>query len=334
MRTTKLNTWQVLFVVLCFVSSFKVIGHESRPAYLEINEQSPGLLQINWTRPIRDGRALNIHPVFPVICRPLQSVSRYQLAGLIHERWILDCSEAPLPGQSLSIFGLNNTISDVLLRFQREDGSHYMQVIDKERPDFMFPAVREPVTNITVHYFYLGVEHIAEGVDHLLFVFALLLLINGLWNLIKTITAFTLAHSITLAAAVLGYVHVPSGPVEAVIALSIVFLACELLRADRHSISRRWPWLIAIVFGLVHGLGFAGALSEIGLPEGDIPLALLMFNLGVEFGQVMFVIFALAVLTLLRQFLREKLNRVEFIGSYAVGGVAAFWLVERVAGFY
>ena len=144
--------------------------------------------------------------------------------------------------------------------------------------------------------------HILSGADHLLFVLGLLLLIQGFWNLVKTITAFTLAHSISLMAAILGKVHVPSTPVEAVIALSIMFLACELLRSDSQSFSRRLPWLIAAVFGLVHGLGFAGGLSEIGLPQGDIPLALFMFNIGVEAGQIVFVTLAITLLEGLRKF--------------------------------
>ncbi len=323
-----------LLCLLLLTGSIPALAHESRPAYLEIKEGSAGLLEINWTRPIRAQRALNIQVVFPESCRTGGANTGRQLQGLMYEKWVMDCGATELSGKEVTIAGLSNTISDVLLRFQSRDGTVHMSVLDNKNPVFIFPSVTEPIKNIAPYYFKLGVEHILKGADHLLFILGLLLLIQRFWNVIKTITAFTLAHSISLIAAILGYVHVPSAPVEAVIALSIVFLACELVRENKHNLSRRLPWLVAAVFGLVHGLGFAGALSEIGLPEDDIPLALLMFNLGVETGQVLFVIFAIAVLQLLRRIIRDWFDKIELASSYAIGSIAAFWLFDRVSGFY
>ncbi|MFT5133353.1 MAG: hydrogenase/urease accessory protein HupE [Gammaproteobacteria bacterium] len=324
----------LLFITLLLASSPQISAHESRPAYLDIKEESPGILYVNWTRPTRDDLALNIHPVLPEDCDSKEERAVYQLQGLLHERWVLDCGENGLTGKQIGISGLSNTISDVLLRFQTVDGKTHVAVLDTKNPVFIVSLDAVAVTNIAAYYFKLGLKHISSGADHLLFVLGLLLLINGFWKIIKTITAFTLAHSISLFAAILGYVHVPSTPVEAVIALSIMFLACELLRVNVRSLSKRLPWLIAAVFGLVHGLGFAGGLFEIGLPEGDIPLALFMFNVGVEAGQLLFVVAATGVLQVLRKFLLSWYDTIEKTTSYVMGSIAAFWLIERVSGFY
>ncbi|MEM8769960.1 MAG: HupE/UreJ family protein, partial [Pseudomonadota bacterium] len=190
-------------------------------------------------------------------------------------------------------------------------------------------------------YTILGVEHILEGVDHLLFVLALLFVVSTNWKLIQTITAFTVAHSITLGLATLGYINMPSAPVEAAIALSIVFLCVEIVhtRRGRKSLTFSYPWIVAFAFGLLHGLGFAGALADIGLPPTEIPLALLFFNLGVEIGQLIFVFSVLAILALLR-FLAgvTRDSNVFLLGErvvvYAVGVTASFWLLERSAAVF
>ena len=192
--------------------------------------------------------------------------------------------------------------------------------------------------NTALRYLGLGIEHILLGVDHLLFVLGLLLLVRGSWTLIKTITAFTLAHSITLALATLGVVEVPSPPVDAAIALSIVFLGAEILRArqGRPGLAARAPWVVAFAFGLLHGLGFAGALSQLGLPPGEVPQALLFFNVGVEIGQLMFVPTFLALVWALRALQVSWPRWSEPLPAYAIGTVAAFWFIERasaVVGF-
>jgi hypothetical protein len=314
--------------------SFGLSADESRPAYLDIKQQSIGVLHVNWTRPVLNDRALNIRPVFPTSCESKEIISAYQLQGLIHERWILECEGPELSGKQIEISGLSNTISDVLIRSQRLEGKVQLKVLNNKNPIFIFTAATPSLTSVAFDYFKLGVLHIKGGNDHLLFVLGLLLLIQGFWNIIKTITTFTLAHSLSLALAVLGYVQVPSAPVEALIALSIMFLACELVRVDMQSLSRRFPWLVAAVFGLVHGLGFAGGLEEIGLPPGDIPLALLMFNIGVEAGQILFVLFALILLEILNKFFTVWFDKIKFVTSYAMGSIAALWLIERVSRFY
>jgi hydrogenase/urease accessory protein HupE len=339
-RIRQLFTWslkkvaQLFTINLLALFAFAAAAHESRPAYLEISASGQSVLTINWTRPVLEGRVLQIHPVFPDTCKGQGGYNSYQMAGLLHERWLLECADEDLINQKIAITGFANTITDVLLRFQARDGRTHVKLLDITDPVFLIPAETAAVENVAPYYFRTGIQHILEGNDHLLFVLALLLLLNGFWLVIKTITAFTLAHSISLAAAVLGYVHVPSTPVEAVIALSIMFVACELLRDDNRSLSRRLPWLIAAVFGLVHGLGFAGALAEIGLPEDEIPLALFMFNIGVEAGQVMFIILASVILLLLRRVMQTSYQQLEKISSYGIGSIGAFWLIERISNFY
>jgi hypothetical protein len=185
-------------------------------------------------------------------------------------------------------------------------------------------------------YLRLGVEHILFGIDHLLFVLGLILLVGGLGPLMKTITAFTLAHSITLGLATLGVVRIPQAPVEAVIALSIVFLAAELVRQGRGEtgLTARRPWLVAFAFGLLHGLGFAGALSDVGLPPGDVPSALLLFNVGVEAGQLAFVVAALALVRAVQSLPAPAWRRLEGVSAYAIGSLAAFWVMQRISGFW
>ena len=181
----------------------------------------------------------------------------------------------------------------------------------------------------------MGLEHILEGVDHLLFLLALLFLVSGFWTLLKTITAFTLAHSVTLALASLGIVHVPPAPTEAIIALSIAFLATEIVRKNlgETGLTQRYPWMIACFFGLFHGLGFAGALTDIGLPAHEIPLALLMFNVGVETGQILFIAGVVAFLWLVQRIALPIPESGRRLAPYAIGSIAAFWTIERVVSF-
>jgi hydrogenase/urease accessory protein HupE len=188
-------------------------------------------------------------------------------------------------------------------------------------------------------YLRLGMAHIWGGIDHLLFVLALLLLVRGWRRVVATVTAFTVAHSITLAAATLGFVHVPQKPVEAAIALSILFVAAEIIRRKqgRPGLTEKAPWVVAFTFGLLHGFGFASALSEVGLPQNSIPVALLFFNLGVELGQLLFIAFLYGVVAGVRQVARRvALSQPAWVWRvppYAIGGVAAFWLIQRIATF-
>jgi hydrogenase/urease accessory protein HupE len=240
-----------------------------------------------------------------------------------------------LTGTTLSIDGLERTFTDVLLRLERVGESTLTHRLTPENPDYLIVAAPGP-GQVAWTYFVLGVEHILLGIDHLLFVFALLLVVRGWRKLVGTITAFTIAHSITLALAALGFVHVPGPPVESIIALSIVFVAAEIIRGRRGNpgLTARWPWIVAFTFGLLHGFGFAGALSEIGLPQSDIPLALLTFNLGVEAGQLLFVATMLAIYTILIRIRLKPPAWAWLIPPYAIGGIAAFWMIERITGFW
>ena len=191
-------------------------------------------------------------------------------------------------------------------------------------------------------YTVLGIEHILTGIDHLLFVLALIIITRGGWKLVKTVTAFTVSHSITLTLATLGYVHIPQRPVEAVIALSIVFVAAEILRGRQGyvGITARAPWVVALMFGLMHGLGFASGLKDAGLPDGHIPTALLFFSIGVETGHFLFIGFVLALIAVmlraasrLTSVSQQRLAILEVLPAYAIGSVAMFWVIQRIAAF-
>jgi hydrogenase/urease accessory protein HupE len=239
-----------------------------------------------------------------------------------------------LSGQAIAIDGLAGSAADVLVRVERIDGSSQVARPLPGRPWFTIEEAASPL-EVAKTYTLLGIEHILVGFDHLLFVLALLFLVRGPRRILLTITAFTVAHSFTLAAATLDVVSLPGPPVEATIALSIVFLAREMATSlgGRPGLTERYPWIVAFVFGLLHGLGFAGVLAEIGLPQHAIPTALLCFNIGVEIGQLLFVGVALALFALLTRVLSRWLRTLRWIPSYAIGTVASFWLVERVASF-
>ncbi len=215
------------------------------------------------------------------------------------------------------------------------DGTSRVSRLTSSAPSFVVPEA--PIWQQTAAtYLGLGVEHILLGIDHLLFVLALLLLVRGLRQVLLTITAFTLAHSITLAAATLGWINVPQTPVEAVIALSIVLVAAELVHRERGrtSLAQQWPWVIAFTFGLLHGFGFAGALNEIGLPQQAIPLALLFFNVGVEIGQILFIVAVYAAWALSRRLLVGLPKPITRYGPACITGtLATYWTKERIAGF-
>ena len=223
----------------------------------------------------------------------------------------------------------------MIVRVERRDGTSQVERVLPENPRF---TVKAPAGSgeVAWSYLVLGIEHILSGIDHLLFVLALLLIVRGGKRIFLTITAFTAAHSITLVAATLGWVHVPGPPVEAMIALSIVFVAAEIVRGSqgKEGLTARAPWLVAFTFGLLHGLGFAGALAEVGLPQKAIPIALLTFNVGVEIGQLIFVavvLVATAALTRLRPMRRAW---TPYVAPYAIGAVAMFWVIERVGAFW
>jgi hypothetical protein len=308
-------------------------GHEVRPAYLELREQHPGEFRVLWKTPMRGDMRLALQPELSGRTEVVGPVATRLTDGAAVQTWRLRATD-PLRGQRLRIDGLDATMTDVLARIEFGDGSTWVQRLTPREPAAEIPHAASAV-EVVVVYLTLGIEHIVLGIDHLLFVLALLLVTHGVRPLVKTITAFTIAHSITLGLATLGWVHAPSAPIEAVIALSIVFVAAEIVRADRGrgGLTVRAPWIVAFTFGLLHGFGFAGALSEVGLPQGHVPLALLFFNVGVEVGQLLFVAAALAILEPLRRLQVVWPGWARHAPAYAIGSVAMFWVIQRIAAF-
>ena len=309
-------------------------AHEMRPGFLEIKEVMPATYSILWKVPMRGDLRLQLDPQFPDTCIEAIPPSAHSAGGALITRWSIQCDNS-LADQPVIIAGLENTLTDVLARVQHLDGAVQTTRIKPGEP--LFTVAGSPgKLAVTTTYIMLGIDHILLGIDHLLFVFALLLIVNGVRRLVWTITAFTLAHSITLAMATLGFVHVPQAPVEAVIALSILFLAVELVKQQqgKKDVVMRAPWIVAFIFGLLHGFGFAGALAETGLPPTEIPLALLMFNVGVELGQLAFVAIMLASGWLIHQTKTFPIRTAEMVTTYVIGSIAAFWTIERIAGFW
>lgn len=315
-------------------------AHALQPGYLEIQALGGADYRAFWRRPDVQGAPMAIDARLPENCT-LRSGPDPQFDGEGWvTQWITACPGGLADGE-IFIEGLENTRTDVLVRYEIEAGRGEAQRLTAAEPGFTVPRTPGP-GEILASYFGLGIEHILEGLDHLLFVFALLLLIRDRWRLLGAVTSFTVAHSITLAAAALGWLIVPGPPVEAIIALSIMFLAAEVLKAGDgpERLSARIPWLVSFGFGLLHGLGFGSALLEIGLPQSEIWLALLAFNLGVEAGQILFIGVVLAAGWLLARVLPGLRDRTTLPGAtlamavpYAVGGIAAYWFVERVAAF-
>ena len=319
---------------LCSIVGSNASAHEVRPAYLELVQTSADTFDVGFKVPARGEDArFALYLRLPKDAKNLtEPQGRFKGAAFI-ERWSIRHPTA-LVGSTLHVDGLSTTLTDVLVRIERLDGTTQVARIMPADPSLVVVAAPGGA-RVAWTYLGLGVEHILLGIDHLLFVLALLLLVEGSRRIVATVTAFTVAHSLTLGAAALGLVHVPQQPVEAVIALSIVFVACEIVSVGRGepSLAQRWPWVIAFSFGLLHGFGFAGALSEIGLPEQAIPLALLFFNVGVELGQLLFIAGCLLLSMLVRRSEVPVPAAATRVAAYGIGAVAAFWTVERVAGF-
>jgi hydrogenase/urease accessory protein HupE len=320
----------ILVAVAALLLPAQSFGHEVRPAYLDLREDHPGEFSVLWKTPMRGNLRLALNPVFSGAVEALTPVATRTTGNAAVQTWRVQAES--LRGQTLRITGLETTLTDALVRIAFADGTTWVQRLTPQQPGAAIPT--SPSTwGVAGTYLTLGIEHILMGIDHLLFVLALLLLTKGTWRLVKTVTAFTVAHSITLGLATLGIVHVPSSPVEAVIALSIVFVAAEIVQArrGRAGLAAQMPWIVAFVFGLLHGFGFAGALSEVGLPEGHIPVALLFFNLGVEAGQLLFVAAVLAVVACARRMRMAWPRWAELVPPYAIGGLAMVWVIQRVA---
>jgi len=307
-------------------------AHESRPGYLEIREVEPGVYRTLWKKPTGGEVEINIVPVFPTECALVGAGSEeIRAQGAYVARGTIECVDG-LAGKVIVIAGLETTITDVLIRVYYVSGLQETHLVQPNKPSAEIGGASGIVQRVGA-YLRLGIEHIALGVDHLLFVLGLLLIVAGPKMLFKTITAFTVAHSVTLGIATLGFARAPDLPLNAVIALSILFLGPEIVRVWRGetSFTIEHPWVVAFVFGLLHGFGFASGLTAMGLPTNEIPIALLFFNIGVEVGQVAFVFFVLGLVRSFRSLEIRWPRWATMIPGYAVGTLGAFWFIQRTA---
>jgi hydrogenase/urease accessory protein HupE len=322
--------------IFIFLAAFAsgLSAHEVRPAYLELRQTGPETYDAFWKVPGQgENLRLGLYVELPTGSTNVTAPRATMVNNAFSERWTIK-REGGLTGGVINIAGLTATMTDVLVRLERLDGSAQVTRLTPATPSFTVEAAPSGF-EVARTYTALGIEHILTGIDHLLFVLALLIITRGGWKLVKTVTAFTIAHSFTLTAATLGWVHIPPPPVEAVIALSIVFVAAEIIRQQRgvEGITARAPWLVAFTFGLMHGLGFAGGLSDAGLPAGHIPSALLFFNVGVEAGHFLFIGVVLTLIAFARRIRVSWPRWTELVPPYAIGTIAMFWVIQRIAAF-
>jgi hydrogenase/urease accessory protein HupE len=320
---------RAILAFLALLAALPAQADELRPGYLEFTQQDTKHWKLVWKAPVLGGLATRTKPAFPAFCTQSEPQARVEGAVLVAESR-LTCSR-DLAGSKVGLAGMDAAFTDALLRVAPLNRP--VQAARLTQSKAMVDVVAIPDRwEVARSYFELGVEHILSGYDHLLFVIALVLLIVRPGAVVKAATAFTIAHSITLIGSTLGLVGLAQAPVEALIALSIVFLAVEIVKRDpdRASLTERKPWLIAFLFGLIHGFGFAGALREIGLPESDVPTALLTFNLGVEAGQLLIVAVVLMLIALVSKLRPQSLRPVTVTATYAIGTIASFWFIERI----
>jgi hydrogenase/urease accessory protein HupE len=325
--------WMLAALVL--VSVFGVStgwAHEARPAYLEIRETAPGRFNVLWRTPVLAGMRLPVVLKLPDEVRNLREPNVQELADSFVERRWIDAGKKGLAGQRIEFTGLQLTITDVLVRVEMLDGRKWTTIAHPSQP-WVEIAASQTWLGVAGTYIVQGIRHILFGADHMLFVLGLLLIVKDRWMLLKTVTSFTAAHSITLAIATLGYANAPVVPLNAAIALSILFLGPEIVRSWRGetSFTIEHPWVVAFAFGLIHGFGFASALTSAGLPPKELPLALVSFNVGVEIGQIGFILLVLALERSFRVLEVRWPRWVQALPGYAVGSLGAFWTVQRVA---
>lgn len=319
------SSWVILLALTSVCLSLPAAAHEVRPAFLQLTERGTSeapAFDVLWKAPIIENGRLPIDPVFPSECTMDEAAPPEFTPGALIYRWHTKCD---LTAGPIHIKGLSVTLTDVMVRFDRDDGSTENYLLRPTSPTLDLSTE----SAAALSYLVIGIEHLVFGIDHVLFVIGLVLFIRSPIMLLKTITAFTVAHSITLALSVLQWVRIEQGPVEAVIALSILFLARELVQEEslRSRLTRATPWLMAFIFGLLHGLGFAGALADIGLPEDALWLSLLLFNVGIEIGQIIIIACVLAIGWVAAK--RISLQRTTQFAGYAMGCVAAYWTIDR-----
>jgi len=321
----------LLTILACVGFPSGVLAHETRPAYLEIKETSPDHCDILWRTPVNAGMRLPIVLQLPADAKNVSAPAVQELTDSLVERRSIEVPDG-LARKRIDFVGLQGTITDVLVRVELLDGRESTTIVHPSQSWYEMNATQTRWA-VAGAFIIQGIRHISLGADHLLFLLGLLLIVKNRWMLLKTVTAFTVAHSITLGIATLGYANAPVIPLNAAIALSILFLGPEIVRVWRGetSFTIRHPWVVAFAFGLLHGFGFAGALISAGLPRTELPVALLTFNVGVEIGQLGFI---LLVLLLERSFrvLQVRLPYwVQALPGYTVGSLGAFWTIQRVA---
>ena len=320
----------LLFLLLVTLAP-SVFAHEVRPAYLELRQTGPETYDALWKVPGQGDLRLGLYVELPAGCANVTQPCGSTANNAYTERWTAKCAGG-LSGGTIHIAGLSATMTDVLVRLERTDGTTQVTRLTPSAPSFVVETVPNR-WHVAATYLRLGTDHILMGVDHLLFVLGLVLIVGNRWTLFKTITAFTVAHSITLAVATLGYASAPLPPLNAAIALSILFLGPEVVRVWRGetSLTIRYPWVVAFAFGLLHGFGFASGLKATGLPQRDIAWALLLFNVGVEIGQVFFVFLILAMARSYRQLEIRWPRWALALPGYTVGTLGAYWTIQRTA---
>lgn len=321
--------WWLLIALIADATG--ALAHEARPGFLELSQTGPETYSFLWKKPSGGEVELQIAPVVPQGCQ-LETFDRQQqvLPGALVVQGVLHCTGG-IAGKTIAISGLEATISDVLVRVHHSDGRLESHLVTPASPSVALGATTT-LRQRWLGYLELGFQHILLGIDHLLFVLGLLLIVSDRWMLVKTISAFTVAHSITLAIATLGYANAPLLPLNAAIALSILFLGPEIVRKWRGetSFTIQHPWVVAFAFGLLHGFGFASGLTAMGLPKAEIPLALLLFNVGVELGQLCFVLLILLLERAFRILEIQWPRLVRRVPGYTVGTLGAFWTVQRI----
>lgn len=317
----------LVLALLCLVTP--AYADELRPGYLEFTQNSASDWTLIWKSPVKGGFTASTQPILPEGCQPKGAPQREFTNGDVVTMFVVTCA-GDVAGRSIGLDNLDTAQSDVLVRVAPLERPVQALRLTPAEPRALIRA-KPDRRQVAQTYFITGIDHIIFGYDHLLFVVSLVLLLSGFWTVVKAVTAFTIAHSLTLIGTTLGFVGLPQRPVESVIALSILFLAVETAkrRPGEQRLSERVPWVVAFGFGLLHGFGFAGALQEIGLPESDVPTALLTFNLGVEAGQVAIVAATIAILAVLRKLSASIQTMAVKTATYAIGMIASFWFIER-----
>ena len=324
---------RTIFTFLLLISALfagQAIAHESQPGLLELKQLGPARYEVIWRAPIYYGKPHPASLALPGNWKAVSQPTVRQLPDSALHRQVVDVGGGTINGSVIRFPGLEGTITDVFVRVTRLDGSEASLVVRPTKPVAVLRGERSWLES-SAEYMMLGFNHILMGIDHLLFVLGLLIIVKSRRMLIKTVTAFTVAHSITLAIATLGYASIPAPPLNAAIALSILFLGPEIARVWRGetSFTIRHPWVVAFGFGLLHGFGFASGLSTVGMPKAEIPLALLMFNIGVEIGQLLFVLLMLLIYRALKILAFHWPRWVEFMPGYVIGSLGAFWTIQR-----